>query len=514
MRPIKAGQTVRVESQDAVDGAATRLWVELLDDVGHRRQVGGVAQVLEDRLGVEAAVAGQVVGRPAQMATTRGQRVVQLGDVTRPGQSEASLVGRQLAVGGDQPVQAAALGGRHEGDEVVVDAVAPEEGGRGLHQLPGQRGAGLGPDDLGVQLLEAGLHRLEQPSRLQRAELRHGARQLAVDHADRPGEGADLAQVEAPVGVTELVVVDPCRLVRRGGGDVPGHGRGHADGLALLGHHRHQPGTGGPPAVRARRGGCEVGARQPELRRARCGHAVADRPQGALCFRDPRADLGVGHVGGHGGRDGHDDGQREHAEGAPTHPAAGRCRKGAHGAHQARCGRRHRHQRGGPVEAHRGPAQHDLHGEGAGERAEERIGPARPHAGEGEQQRAERRDQQPAPAHDHGQHAQPQQRPPGGAAGRPRHGGGEQGGVQRIEPRCPRGVGAGQRATDGSRHDQNCNWRRHRYFAPVSRHGGPIYGAGWSSRGSGPIGPPPRSPVAVLAAGPLTAPMRAERFES
>ena len=91
------------------------------------------------------------------------------------------------------------------------------------------------------------------------------------------------------------------------------------------------------------------------------------------------------------------------------------------------------------MEGHRGPAQHDLHGEGTGERAEERIGPARPHAGEGEQQRGERRDHQPAAAHGHGEHAQPQQRPPRGAGGSPGHGRGEQGGEDRIDAVVPVG---------------------------------------------------------------------------
>ena len=44
----------------------------------------------------------------------------------------------------------------------------------------------------------------------------------------------------------------------------------------------------------------------------------------------------------------------------------------------------------------------------------------------------------------------------------PCHGGGERGGIDRIDHRCPRGVAAGQRATDGSRHDQQINWRQRR----------------------------------------------------
>ena len=65
-------QSVGVEGEDAIDGLATRLWVELLNHVGHRRQVGGIAHVLEELLGVEGAVAGQVVSGPRQVTTSLG----------------------------------------------------------------------------------------------------------------------------------------------------------------------------------------------------------------------------------------------------------------------------------------------------------------------------------------------------------------------------------------------------------------------------------------------------------
>ena len=135
-------------------------------------------------------------------------------------QADVALVGGQLGVGADETTQTGGLGRRGEGDEIVPNPIAAEDGGAALDGGHRHVSALASLDQLPFEVVEPGGNGRHQPGRMRAVHPDLDRGHLGVKGAQRRAQGPDGREVNASDRKAKAAEVEARgllgRLPRRG----------------------------------------------------------------------------------------------------------------------------------------------------------------------------------------------------------------------------------------------------------------------------------------------------------